>query len=59
MTPLSHLAAFSAGIAAGAGLWNTGASFAPASTNPLVGTPSLLTISSNGANGADKPREQQ
>jgi hypothetical protein len=45
--------AFSAGIASGASLWNTGASFAPPSKTSLAGTPSLLTISSNGAPGAD------
>jgi len=45
--------AFSAGIASGASLWNTGASFAPPSKTSLAGTPSVLTISSNGAPGAD------
>ena len=47
--------AFSAGIASGASLWNTGASFAPPSKTSLAGTPSLLTISSNGAHGAVYP----
>ena len=46
---------FSASIVGGAGLWNTGASFAPPSTTSLAGTPSLLTISSNGADGAGTP----
>jgi hypothetical protein len=46
---------FSAAITAGAGLWNTGASYAPPSTTSLAGTPSLLTISSNGADGAGTP----
>ena len=44
---------FNASLSAGAGLWNTGATFAPASANSLAGTPSLLTISSNGADGAN------
>jgi hypothetical protein len=47
--------AFSASIAYGAGLWNTGASFAPPTATSLAGTPSLLTISSNGAHGAVYP----
>ena len=47
--------AFSASIAYDARLWNTGASFAPPSKTSLAGTPSLLTISSNGAHGAVYP----
>jgi hypothetical protein len=44
---------FAASLSAGAGLWNTDATFAPASANSLAGTPSLLTISSKGADGAN------
>ncbi len=50
---------FAASLSAGAGLWNTGASFAPASANSLAGTPSLLSISSNGADGANPGSDKQ
>ena len=51
--------AFSASIAAGAGLWNTGASFAPPSTSSVAGTPALLTVISNGADGAVDPKDNK
>lgn len=50
--------AFSASIAAGAGLWNTGTTFGPASATSLAGTPSLVAISSNGAPGANAGSEK-